>query len=79
MFHIILQGNELFGDLNPMSIYSDIATCDKDHCPARDNLDVATSTTLTGNVINATVPEPSIITLFGLGLVGLGFARRRQS
>ena len=24
------------------------------------------------------VPEPSIITLFGLGLVGLGFARRRR-
>jgi hypothetical protein len=27
----------------------------------------------------ATVPEPSIIALFGLGLVGIGFARRRQS
>jgi hypothetical protein len=25
------------------------------------------------------VPEPSIIVLFGLGLVGIGFARRRQS
>jgi hypothetical protein len=25
------------------------------------------------------VPEPSIIALFGLGLVGIGFARRRQS
>ena len=27
----------------------------------------------------ASVPEPSIIALFGLGLVGIGFARRRQS
>jgi hypothetical protein len=27
----------------------------------------------------AEVPEPSIIALFGLGLVGIGFARRRQS
>jgi len=27
----------------------------------------------------AQVPEPSIIALFGLGLVGIGFARRRQS
>jgi hypothetical protein len=27
---------------------------------------------------NASVPEPSIIALFGLGLVGLGFARRRR-
>ena len=25
------------------------------------------------------VPEPSIIALFGLGLVGIGFARRRRS
>jgi hypothetical protein len=29
--------------------------------------------------INGTVPEPSIIALFSLGLAGLGFARRRQS
>jgi hypothetical protein len=27
----------------------------------------------------AQVPEPTIIALFGLGLVGIGFARRRQS
>jgi hypothetical protein len=27
----------------------------------------------------STIPEPSIIALFGLGLVGVGFARRRQS
>jgi hypothetical protein len=27
---------------------------------------------------SAVVPEPSIITLFGLGLVGIGFARRRR-
>jgi hypothetical protein len=27
----------------------------------------------------AAVPEPSIIALFGLGLAGIGFARRRQS
>jgi hypothetical protein len=31
------------------------------------------------NIHNVAVPEPSIIALFGLGLVGLGFARRRQS
>jgi hypothetical protein len=29
--------------------------------------------------VNGTVPEPSIIALFSLGLAGLGFARRRQS
>ena len=27
----------------------------------------------------ASVPEPSIIALFGLGLLGLGFARRRKA
>jgi hypothetical protein len=30
-------------------------------------------------VRDAVVPEPSIIALFGLGLVGIGFARRRLS
>jgi hypothetical protein len=30
-------------------------------------------------VETSSVPEPSIIALFGLGLVGIGFARRRQS
>ena len=30
-------------------------------------------------VTDGTVPEPSIIALFGLGLVGIGFARRRRS
>jgi hypothetical protein len=30
-------------------------------------------------VRSVTVPEPSIIALFGLGLVGIGFARRRRS
>jgi hypothetical protein len=29
--------------------------------------------------VTAAVPEPSIIALFGLGLVGIGFVRRRQS
>jgi hypothetical protein len=28
---------------------------------------------------HAYVPEPSIIALFGLGLVGIGFARSRRS
>jgi hypothetical protein len=28
--------------------------------------------------VSVSVPEPSIIALFGLGLVGLGFARRRR-
>ena len=33
-----------------------------------------------GITINvAAIPEPSIIALFGLGLVGIGFARRRRS
>jgi len=38
---------------------------------ALDNLTIGT--------IGGQVPEPAIIALFGLGLVGIGFARRRQS
>jgi hypothetical protein len=33
----------------------------------------------TFSLLSAPVPEPSIIALFALGLVGIGFARRRQS
>jgi hypothetical protein len=31
-----------------------------------------------GFVVETAVPEPSVIALFGLGLLGLGFARRRM-
>jgi len=78
IFHIILQDNELFGNLLPTSVYSDIALCDKDDCPARDNLKIATSTSLTGKIIRGVVPEPSIIALFAAGLFGIGIARRRN-
>ncbi len=30
-------------------------------------------------VVDAQVPEPATLTLFGLGLAGLGFARRRKN
>jgi hypothetical protein len=42
----------------------------------RDNT-IAGITTIASTAV--TVPEPSIIALFALGLVGIGFARRRQS
>ena len=35
--------------------------------------------TVNALVANASVPEPSIIMLFGLGLLGLGFTRRRKA
>ena len=41
-----------------------------------DSLNTVNGVALVRSV--ASVPEPSIITLFGLGLVGLGFARRRR-
>jgi hypothetical protein len=30
-------------------------------------------------LVQSDVPEPSIITLFGLGLVGIGFLRKRKA
>ena len=43
---------------------------------------VTSDAVLTSNsvlTIDAVVPEPSIVALFGLGLLGLGFARRRKT
>lgn len=76
VFHIILQDSGLFGELNPTSVYSDIASCDKNHCPARDNLDVATSTTLTGRYVD--VPEPSTLAILALGMIGLASRRFKK-
>ena len=42
-----------------------------------DRIDDTTGILL-GDISIVSVPEPSIIALFGLGLVGLGFARRRR-
>ena len=40
---------------------------------------VRTSTTGTGGNGSASIPEPATLTIMSLGLVGLGFARRRRS
>jgi len=74
IFHIILQGSDLFGELNPTSVYSDIGSCDKNHCPARDHVYIATSTSLVGRVV---VPEPKSIFLMGLALIGIAHSRRK--
>jgi len=78
VFHIILQDSGLWGELEPTAVYSDIADCDKDHCPARDNLDVAVSTSLVGVVVDAPVPEPSAVLLVATGFAGLVWRMRRR-
>ncbi|MBA6291681.1 PEP-CTERM sorting domain-containing protein [Colwellia sp. MB3u-70] len=45
---------------------------------ALSSADILTLQSIEANNIHA-VPEPSLIVLFGLGLVGIGLARRRQS
>jgi len=38
-----------------------------------------TLTTQTGSTWSAGVPEPTTLTMFGLGLIGLGFAKRKKA
>ena len=76
VFHIILQDGEVFGELNYNNVYSDIASCDKDHCPARDNLAVANRLSLTGEVVSQ-VPVPAAAWLFGSALLGLAGIKRK--
>jgi hypothetical protein len=49
--------------------------------PGRGCTGIADASVLTdgGSLTRASVPEPSIIALFGLGFVGIGFARRRNA
>jgi len=76
VFHIILQDGGKWGDLAPSKVYSDIAECDKSHCPARRNLDVAPVTSMVGTVVN--IPEPTPFALLGLALIGLSFRKKTK-
>ncbi len=73
-----LSGNNLAAGNHTLDIYGLEGCCDGGQQGQFKIGATGTWTTFAANDGHNPIPEPASIALFGIGLVGLGFMRRRQ-
>jgi hypothetical protein len=62
----------------PDEAYFTISLSYDEYVPPAPTLQITNNTSSSSNNHSSAIPEPSTLALFGLGIAGLGFARRRK-